>query len=37
MLPFGTVTHSPLGTIEAYERPVLVSLHIAHDNIEYVV
>ncbi len=36
MLPFGTVTHSPLGTIEADERPVRVSLHIAHDNIEYV-
>ena len=36
MLPFGTVTHTVLSTLEIDERQVRVSLHTTHDGIEFV-
>ena len=36
MLPFGTVTQTVLSTIDVDERQVRVSLHIAHDGVEFV-
>lgn len=36
MLPFGTVTHTVLSTLEIDERQVRVSLHTVHDGIEFV-
>ncbi len=36
MLPFGTVTQTVLSTIDVDERRVRVSLHIAHDGVEFV-
>ena len=36
MLPFGTVTHTVLSTLEIDEREVRVSLHTTHDGIEFV-
>lgn len=36
MLPFGTVTHTVLTTLEIDERQVRVSLHTTHDGIEFV-
>ena len=36
MLPFGTVTHTPLTTIPVDGREVRVTLHTAHDGIELV-
>lgn len=36
MVPFGPVTLTPLATIEVEGRDVRVTLHTAHDGIEYV-
>ena len=36
MLPFGTVTHTVLATLDIDERQVRVSLHTTHDGIEFV-
>jgi hypothetical protein len=36
MLPFGTVTHTVLTTLEIDDRQVRVSLHTTHDGIEFV-
>jgi len=36
MLPFGTVTQSVLSTIDVDDRQVRVSLHTAHDGVEFV-
>jgi hypothetical protein len=36
MLPFGTVTQTVLSTITVDDREVRVSLHIAHDGVEFV-
>ncbi len=36
MVPFGPVTFTPLATIEVEGRDVRVTLHTAHDGIEYV-
>ncbi|MBL0940934.1 MAG: hypothetical protein IBJ03_18725 [Gemmatimonadaceae bacterium] len=36
MLPFGPITHTPLATITVADRSVRVTVHTAHDGIEYV-
>ena len=36
MLPFGTVTQSPLSAIDVDDRQVRVTLHITHDGVEFV-
>jgi hypothetical protein len=36
MLPFGTVTQTVLSSIDVDDRQVRVSLHIAHDGVEFV-
>ncbi len=36
MLPFGPVTHTPLTAITVQGRTVRVTVHTAHDGIEYV-
>lgn len=36
MVPFGSVTHTPLSTIRVDDRDVRVTLHTAHDGIELV-
>lgn len=36
MLPFGTVTRTAIATIDVDENRVRVTLHVAHDGVEYV-
>jgi hypothetical protein len=36
MVPYGPVTHTPLATLLVDDREVRVTLHTAHDGIEYV-
>ncbi len=36
MLPFGSVTRTAIATIDVDENRVRVTLHVAHDGVEYV-
>jgi hypothetical protein len=36
MLPFGSVTRTAIATIDVDERRLRVTLHVAHDGVEYV-
>lgn len=36
MVPYGSITHTPLSTLHIDGRDVRVTLHTAHDGIEYV-
>jgi hypothetical protein len=36
MLPYGSVTKTPIATIDVDEHRLRVTLHVAHDGVEYV-